>query len=133
MRFIDGLRDDKSVVLVQRTHTLDSAFVLAQLQEELAPRVDMLGSSMPQSLRGPSRAQLYHYLHPLLGNQAISSQMWNLCPTCPSLSQLMTSSPPYMLIPKLKDFATSVGFIILAVTVVEILSPSRLWKNYGNS
>jgi hypothetical protein len=36
MRFIDGLRDDiKSVVLVQRPRTLDSAFVLAQLQEEV--------------------------------------------------------------------------------------------------
>jgi hypothetical protein len=36
MRFIDGLRDDiKSVVLVQRPHTLDTAFVLAQLQEEV--------------------------------------------------------------------------------------------------
>jgi hypothetical protein len=36
MRFIDGLRDEiKSVVLVQRPRNLDTAFVLAQLQEEV--------------------------------------------------------------------------------------------------
>jgi hypothetical protein len=36
MRFFDGLCDDiKSVVLVQRPRTLDSAFVLAQLQKEV--------------------------------------------------------------------------------------------------
>jgi hypothetical protein len=36
MRFIDDLRDDiNSVVLVQRPRTLDSAIVLAQLQEEV--------------------------------------------------------------------------------------------------
>ena len=39
-RFIDGLRDDiKAVVLVQRPSSLDTACVLAQLQEEVtAPR-----------------------------------------------------------------------------------------------
>jgi hypothetical protein len=39
MRFIDGLRDDvKSVVMVQRPKDLDTAFVLAQLQEEVADK-----------------------------------------------------------------------------------------------
>jgi hypothetical protein len=36
LRFIDGLREDiKSVVLVQRPHDLDTACVLAALQEEV--------------------------------------------------------------------------------------------------
>jgi hypothetical protein len=40
MRFIDGLRDDlRAAVLIQRPSTLDIAFVLAQLQEEVAPPV----------------------------------------------------------------------------------------------
>lgn len=39
MRFIDGLRDDlRAVVLIQRPPDLDTAFVLAQLQEEVAPQ-----------------------------------------------------------------------------------------------
>jgi hypothetical protein len=37
MRFVDGLRDDiKSIVLVQRPRDVDTAVVLAQLQEEVA-------------------------------------------------------------------------------------------------
>lgn len=37
MRFVDGLREDiRSVVMVQRPRDLDTAFVLAQLQEEAA-------------------------------------------------------------------------------------------------
>ena len=37
MRFIDGLKDDiRSIVLIQRPQDLDSAFVLAALQEEVA-------------------------------------------------------------------------------------------------
>lgn len=38
MRFINGLRDDlRAAVLIQRPADLDTAFVLAQLQEEVAP------------------------------------------------------------------------------------------------
>lgn len=38
MRFIDGLRDDlRAAVLIQRPVDLDTAFVLAQLQGEVAP------------------------------------------------------------------------------------------------
>lgn len=51
MRFIDGLRVDiKSVVLVQRPRTLDTAFVLAQLQEEVGTTkrdVQKLDISLP--------------------------------------------------------------------------------------
>jgi hypothetical protein len=37
MRFIDGLKDDlKSAVLIQRPKDLDTAYILAQLQEELS-------------------------------------------------------------------------------------------------
>jgi hypothetical protein len=37
MKFIDGLHDDlKAFVLIQRPLDLDTAYVLAQLQEELA-------------------------------------------------------------------------------------------------
>ncbi|XP_020401789.1 uncharacterized protein [Zea mays] len=39
MRFLDGLKDDiKSVVTLQRPKDLDTAFVLAQLQEEVSDR-----------------------------------------------------------------------------------------------
>jgi hypothetical protein len=35
MRFVDGLRDDiKSIVMIQRPSTLDSAYALALVQEE---------------------------------------------------------------------------------------------------
>jgi hypothetical protein len=38
MKFVDGLKSEfKSVVLMQRHATLDTAFVLARLQEEVAP------------------------------------------------------------------------------------------------
>jgi hypothetical protein len=38
MRFIDGLRDDlKAVVLIQPPTNLDTAIVLAQLQDEVSP------------------------------------------------------------------------------------------------
>ena len=40
MQFIDGLRDDvKSVVLVHRPKDLDTAFILAQLQEEFGDSI----------------------------------------------------------------------------------------------
>jgi hypothetical protein len=48
-KFIDGLRSDiKSVVLIQRPRDLDTAYVLAQLQEEVAEvskQRDFKGSS----------------------------------------------------------------------------------------
>jgi hypothetical protein len=39
MRFMDGLRDDiRLVIMVQRPIDLDTAYVLAQLQEEVGDR-----------------------------------------------------------------------------------------------
>jgi hypothetical protein len=66
MHFVDGLRDDiRSVVMVQRPQDLDTAFVLAQLQEEVSDKRGILEDLMhhflqSQRARGRCRCRCLH-------------------------------------------------------------------------
>ncbi|KAK3121266.1 hypothetical protein QOZ80_8BG0649810 [Eleusine coracana subsp. coracana] len=65
MRFVDGLRDDlKASIIVQRRGNLDTACVLAQLQEEVAPQPWKKEQKLPES-SVPASKPTYKPYHPL--------------------------------------------------------------------
>lgn len=89
--FLDGLRDDiKSVVMLQRPKDLDTAFVLAKLQEEVGDRRH--DSRKPES-SFPHKAFSKTPFPLPLPPKASSSKQDDSAPVG-ELSQLMISSRP---------------------------------------
>lgn len=137
MKFLDGLQGDiKSVVMIQRPRDLDTAFVLAQLQEELADsskKRDYKKWEAGYSSRPYAKDPCHCHIH--LARTPNSHfqfhQMTERALVCHRIQSLLIGCLIFMPTAKPRAYATNVGCSLLGVTSVQIQSSSNLWRNYG--